>query len=122
MTHNNEVIIDFNSKLAQDEDIESASTTYDVNFPQYTLKIDYDQAAKKGISVENSMNTLQTLLGSLYATNFIRYGQMYKVMVQSDAFARQRPEDVLNLYVKTEEGVMVTYSSFITMEGFYGPE
>ena len=122
LAQTNEVVNEFISKLEQDEVIESASTTFDVNFPQYMLKIDYDQAAKKGISVENSMNTLQTLLGSLYATNFIRYGQMYKVMVQSDAFARQRPEDVLNLYVKTEEGEMVPYSSFMTMERVYGPE
>ena len=122
LNQTNEVVNEFISKLEQDEVIESASTTFDVNFPQYMLKIDYDQAAKKGISVENSMNTLQTLLGSLYATNFIRYGQMYKVMVQSDAFARQRPEDVLNLYVKTEEGEMVPYSSFMTMERVYGPE
>lgn len=122
LNQTNEVVNEFINKLEQDEVIESASTTFDVNFPQYMLKIDYDQAAKKGISVENSMNTLQTLLGSLYATNFIRYGQMYKVMVQSDAFARQRPEDVLNLYVKTEEGEMVPYSSFMTMERVYGPE
>ncbi|GGE23632.1 efflux RND transporter permease subunit [Sphingobacterium cellulitidis] len=122
LAQTNEVVNEFIAKLEQDEVIESASTTFDVNFPQYMLKIDYDQAAKKGISVENSMNTLQTLLGSLYATNFIRYGQMYKVMVQSDAFARQRPEDVLNLYVKTEEGEMVPYSSFMTMERVYGPE
>ena len=122
LNQTNEVVNEFITKLEQDEVIESASTTFDVNFPQYMLKIDYDQAAKKGISVENSMNTLQTLLGSLYATNFIRYGQMYKVMVQSDAFARQRPEDVLNLYVKTEEGEMVPYSSFMTMERVYGPE
>jgi len=122
LAQTNEVVNEFIAKLEQDEVIESASTTFDVNFPQYMLKIDYDQAAKKGISVENSMNTLQTLLGSLYATNFIRYGQLYKVMVQSDAFARQRPEDVLNLYVKTEEGEMVPYSSFMTMERVYGPE
>ena len=122
LAQTNLVVDEFISKLEQDEVIESASTTFDVNFPQYMLKIDYDQAAKKGISVENSMNTLQTLLGSLYATNFIRYGQMYKVMVQSDAFARQKPEDVLNLYVKTEEGEMVPYSSFMTMERVYGPE
>ena len=122
LAQTNEVVNEFISKLTEDEVIESASTTFDVNFPQYMLKIDYDLAAKKGISVENSMNTLQTLLGSLYATNFIRYGQMYKVMVQSDAFARQRPEDVLNLYVKTEEGEMVPYSSFMTMERVYGPE
>ena len=122
LAQTNLVVDEFISKLEQDDIIESASTTFDVNFPQYMLKIDYDQAAKKGISVENSMNTLQTLLGSLYATNFIRYGQMYKVMVQSDAFARQKPEDVLNLYVKTEEGEMVPYSSFMTMERVYGPE
>ncbi len=118
----NEVVKDFINDLQANEVIESASTTFDVNFPQYMLEIDYDLAAKKGISVENSMNTLQTLLGSLYATNFIRYGQMYKVMVQSDAFSRQRPEDVLNLYVKTAEGEMVPYSSFMTMKRVYGPE
>jgi len=118
----NDVVKDFINDLQANEVIESASTTFDVNFPQYMLEIDYDLAAKKGISVENSMNTLQTLLGSLYATNFIRYGQMYKVMVQSDAFSRQRPEDVLNLYVKTAEGEMVPYSSFMTMKRVYGPE
>lgn len=117
-----EVLQDFIQKMNDDEVIESVSTTFNVNFPQYMLEIDYDLAAKKGISVENSMNTLQTLLGSQYATNFIRYGQMYKVMVQSDAFSRQKPEDVLNLYVKTKDGEMVPYSSFMTMRRVYGPE
>ena len=112
----------FLQALNDDEVIENTSSTFNVNFPQYLLEIDYDLAAKKGISVENSMNTLQTLLGSQYATNFIRYGQMYKVMVQSDAFSRQRPEDVLNLYLKTEDGEMVPYSSFMTMKKIFGPE
>lgn len=116
------VVKDFMTKLTEDEVIESVSSTFDVNFPQYMLEIDYDLAAKKGISVENSMSTLQTLLGSQYATNFIRYGQMYKVMVQSDAFSRKRPEDILNLYVKTADGEMVPYSSFMTMKRIYGPE
>ena len=116
------VVNDFLKALENDEVVESASTTFDVGFPQYMLEIDYDLAAKKGVSVENAMNTLQTLLGSQYATNFIRYGQMYKVMVQSDAFTRQRPEDVLALYVKTADGEMVPYSSFLTMNRVYGPE
>src|SRR5690606_7551559 len=116
------VVNDFLKALEKDEVVESASTTFDVGFPQYMLEIDYDLAAKKGVSVENAMNTLQTLLGSQYATNFIRYGQMYKVMVQSDAFTRQRPEDVLALYVKTADGEMVPYSSFLTMKRVYGPE
>lgn len=122
LVQTNEVLNQFMTALNEDEVIESTSSSFDVNFPQYMLEIDYDLAAKKGISVENAMNTLQTLLGSLYATNFIRYGQMYKVMVQSDAFTRQRPSDVLDLYVKTEQGEMVPYSSFMTMKRVYGPE
>ena len=116
------VVNDFIKALENNNVIESASTTFDVGFPQYMLEVDYDLAAKKGVSVENAMNTLQTLLGSQYATNFIRYGQMYKVMVQSDAFTRQKPEDVLTLYVKTAGGEMVPYSSFMTMKRVYGPE
>lgn len=116
------VLNNFIKDLNNVDVIESTSTTFDVNFPQYMLEIDYDLAAKRGISVENSMNTLQTLLGSQYATNFIRYGQMYKVMVQSDAFSRQKPEDILALYVKTADGDMVPYSSFMTMKRVYGPE
>ncbi|MEJ5055078.1 efflux RND transporter permease subunit [Sphingobacterium sp. MYb382] len=122
LNQTSQVLEDFITALNDDPVIESTSTTFDVNFPQYMLNIDYDLAAKKGISVENSMNTLQTLLGSQYATNFIRYGQMYKVMVQSDAFSRQKPEDVLNLYVKTKDGEMVPYSSFMKMEKIRGPE
>lgn len=117
-----EVLSDFITALNESEELEDASTLFNVNFPQYELEVDYDLAAKKGISVESSMTTLQTLLGSLYATNFIRYGQMYRVMVQSDAFARQRPEDVLRLHVRGNDGEMVPYSSFMKMKRIYGPE
>ncbi|MCL7986865.1 efflux RND transporter permease subunit [Sphingobacterium sp. lm-10] len=117
-----EILEQFIEDMNKHPAIDAASSTYDVNFPQYLLEIDYDLAAKKGISVENSMNTLQTLMGSIYATNFIRYGQMYKVMVQADAFSRSRPEDVLRMHVKTNDGSMVPYSSFIRMKRVYGPE
>lgn len=117
-----QVLQQFLSDLTASEAIESASSSFDVSFPQYMLEIDYDMAAKKGISVENAMNTLQTLMGSFYATNFIRFGQMYKVMVQADPHYRQRPEDVLNLFVKTNSGEMIPYSSFISMKRIYGPE
>lgn len=117
-----EVVEEFMTALNDSEAIEGISSSFDVNFPQYMLEVDYDMAAKRGISVENAMTTLQTLMGSYYATNFIRYGQMYKVMVQADPHYRQRPEDVLDLFVKTKDGEMVRYSSFIQMKRIYGPE
>ncbi len=100
----------------------SAFTGFNPNFPQYLITVDQDMAAKKGITIDNAMSTLQTLLGSYYATNFIRFGQMYKVMVQASPQYRKNPEDVLNLYLKNHKGEMVPFSTFIRMERVFGPE
>jgi hydrophobe/amphiphile efflux-1 (HAE1) family protein len=100
----------------------NAFTNFDPNFPQYIIHVDYDMAAKKGVSVNNAMETLQTLIGSYYATNFIRFGQMYKVMVQALPQYRARPEDILQLFVKNEQGEQVPFSTFIRLERVYGPE
>lgn len=100
----------------------SAFTGFNPNFPQYLISVDQDMASKKGITIDNAMSTLQTLLGSYYATNFIRFGQMYKVMVQAAPQYRKTPEDVLNLYLKNNKGEMVPFSTFITMERVFGPE
>ena len=100
----------------------SAFTGFDPAFPQYMIHVDQDMAAKKGVTVDNAMSTLQTLMGSFYATNFIRFGQMYKVMVQAYPNYRTKPEDILNMFVKNSKGEQVPYSTFISLERVYGPE
>ena len=99
-----------------------AFTSFDPNFPQYLIHLDQEMAAQKGVSVDNAMSTLQTLVGSYYATNFIRFGQMYKVMLQAYPQYRAKPEDILQLHVKNDQGLMVPYSTFIKLERVYGPE
>lgn len=108
--------------LKKQPEIGSGFTSFDPSFPQYLLRVDYDMAAQKGVTVDNAMNTLQTLLGSYYATNFIRFGQMYKVMVQAYPQFRAKPEDILTLYVKNKQGDQVPLSSFVRLEKVYGPE
>ncbi|MBI3219914.1 MAG: efflux RND transporter permease subunit [Bacteroidetes bacterium] len=112
----NQFIID----LKQRPEIASAFTIFDASFPQYLLNIDHDKAAKKGVSVSNAMGTLQTLLGSEYATNFIRFGQLYKVMVQALPAYRAKPEDILKLSVKNDKDEMVSLSAFVDIERVYG--
>jgi HAE1 family hydrophobic/amphiphilic exporter-1 len=102
--------------------VKNVFTGFNPNFPQYMIHVDQEIAAKKGITIENAMSTLQTLLGSYYATNFIRFGQMYKVMVQAYPQYRKSPEDILRLYLKNNSGEMVPFSTFIRLERVYGPE
>ncbi|MDW9382955.1 efflux RND transporter permease subunit [Chryseobacterium sp. JV558] len=113
---------DFVKKLNEAPELQNSFTSFDATFPQYMINVDYDMAAKKGISVDNAMSTLQTMLGSYYATNFIRFSQMYKVMVQASPEHRDTPESILNLYLKNDKGEMVPFSTFITIEKVYGPE
>ncbi|MGN6420491.1 MAG: efflux RND transporter permease subunit [Pseudobacter sp.] len=112
----------FLQKLKDHKVISNANTSFDPNFPQYLIHVDQEMAAKQGVTIDNAMGTLQTLLGSYYATNFIRFDQMYKVMLQALPQYRANPEDVLNLFVKNNKGEMVPYSNFIRMEKVYGPE
>ncbi|MGH1515974.1 efflux RND transporter permease subunit [Chryseobacterium sp. JK1] len=113
---------DFVKKLNEAPELKNNFTSFDATFPQYMINVDYDMAAKKGVSVDNAMSTLQTMLGSYYATNFIRFSQMYKVMVQASPEHRDTPESILNLYLKNDKGEMVPFSTFITIEKVYGPE
>jgi HAE1 family hydrophobic/amphiphilic exporter-1 len=113
---------DFINELNQRPEIANAFTTFNASFPQYLLHIDGDKAAQKGITADNAMSTLQTLIGSEYATNFIRFGQMYRVMVQSLPQYRSQPDDLLKLSIKNDKGEMVPFSSFLRLEKVYGPE
>jgi HAE1 family hydrophobic/amphiphilic exporter-1 len=114
------VVNQFMSDLKARPEIASAFTIFDASYPQYMLYFDNDMAAKKGVTVNNAMGTLQTLLGSEYATNFIRFGQMYKVMVQALPQYRAKPDDILKLTVKNDKGEMVPLSAFMSVEKMYG--
>jgi HAE1 family hydrophobic/amphiphilic exporter-1 len=114
------VVNEFIAALQARPEVETAFTIFDASFPQYLLNVDTDKAAQKGVTVEEVMSTLQTLLGSEYATNFIRFGQLYKVMVQALPQYRAQPEDILKLYVKNDKGQMVPLASFVSLEKVYG--
>lgn len=115
-----QVAKDFVSELSKRQEVGSVFTFYSASFPQYLLKIDNDKAEQKGVTIANAMENLSTLLGSNYETSFIKYDRPYKVMVQSAPEYRALPKDVMNLFVKNEEGEMVPYSAFMTMEKKYG--
>nr|WP_294870512.1 efflux RND transporter permease subunit [uncultured Pedobacter sp.] len=111
---------DFVKELSKRPELSSVFTFYSASFPQYMLKIDNDIAQQKGVTIENAMNTLSTLVGSNYETSFIKYDRQYKVMVQALPQYRALPEDVLKLYVKNNRDEMVPFSAFMKIEKVYG--
>ena len=117
-----EVNNQFIKDLVERPEIKNAFSIFDASFPQYLLHFDLDKAAQKGVTVTDAMSSLQTLIGSEYATNFIRFGKTYKVMVQALPEYRAKPEDILKLYVKNDKDEMVPMSAFLDIERVYGLE
>lgn len=111
---------EFVAALKKRPELTSVFTFYSASFPQYMLDIDNDLAQQKGVSIENAMNTLSTLVGSNYETNFIKYDRQYKVIVQASPEYRALPEDILKLYVKNDRDEMVPFSAFMKLKKVYG--
>jgi HAE1 family hydrophobic/amphiphilic exporter-1 len=115
-----EVSKNFVAELNKRPELSSVFSFYSASFPQYLLNIDNDVAQQKGVSIDNAMNTLSTLVGSNYETSFIKYDRQYKVMVQASPEYRALPEDLLKLYVKNDKGEMVPFSTFMKIDKVYG--
>lgn len=111
---------DFVNELKKRPEIGEAFTFYSASFPQYSLKIDNDIAQQKGVSLENALNNLSTLVGSNYETSFIRFDRPYKVIVQAGPQYRALPQDLLRLYVKNSKEEMVPYADFMSLQKSYG--
>lgn len=111
---------DFVNELKKRKELTSVFSFYSASFPQYLLEVDNDIAQQKGVTIENAMNTLSTLVGSNYEISFIKFGKMYKVIVEAAPEYRALPEDILKLYVKNNRDQMVPFSDFIKMKKVYG--
>ncbi|MBI1306337.1 MAG: efflux RND transporter permease subunit [Bacteroidetes bacterium] len=107
---------EFLAALKKRKEIKSLFTFYTANYPQYELVIDNELAMQKGVSIGKAMDNLSILIGSTYELGFIRFGRFFKVFVQADPSYRKLPEDILQLYVKSEHGDMVPYSSFMKIQ------
>lgn len=115
-TVNKQFVEDLNKR----KELSSVFGFYNASFPQYVLNIDNDRAQQKGVTIDNAMSDLSTLIGSNYSTNFIKFDRQYKVMVQASPQYRTKPEDLLKLYVKNDRGEMVPYASFMSLQKVYG--
>jgi len=111
----------FMAALRKRKELTGLFTFFAVNYPQYELIIDNKLAMQKGVSIEKAMNNLDIMIGSTYEQGFIRFNNFFKVYAQALPEFRRFPSDVLNYFVKNEDGEMVPYSSFMTMKKTQGP-
>lgn len=116
-----EVTNEYIAALSARPEIKSAQTTFNPNFPQYMIDIDAAACKKVGISPSTILSTLQGYYGGLYASNFNRFGKMYRVMVQAAPDDRKNLESLNSIKVRNGDQ-MAPITQFMTMKKVYGPD
>ena len=112
---------EYMAALTARPEIKSAQSTFNPNFPQYEIDIDAAACKKAGISPKDILSTLQGYYGGLYASNFNRFGKMYRVMVQADPDLRKNMESMKNIKVKSGNDFSVHYDEEGIWPGYHQP-
>jgi multidrug efflux pump len=89
---------------------------YEPNAPRLSVDIDRDKAAALGVSAQSVGRVLETMFGSRRVGTYIKSGQEYYVIVQTDLERRRTIEDLNTLYVRAGSGALVPLSSVVTTE------
>ncbi len=103
---------DFLKKLNENPKIAYAFSTYRADTPHIYLDIDRTKMESHNVALSDLFDTLGNNLGSSYVNNITSEGQVNKVIVQADFPYRKNINDVMNLYVKSNNGQMVMVKSF----------
>ena len=75
--------------------------------PQVAVTVDRDRAETLRVSVGDVFSALTSYLGSTYVNQFNKFGLSLQVYTRADSKFRLKPDDLLNLYVRSEDNQMV---------------
>ncbi|MFA4952398.1 efflux RND transporter permease subunit [Brevundimonas sp.] len=89
---------------------------YEPNSPRLLVDVDPEKAAALGVSAQSIGRTLETMFGSRRATTYLRGGQEYDVILQTERDDRRTVEDLEALYVATGSGQLVPLSAVVTTQ------
>jgi multidrug efflux pump len=89
---------------------------YEPNAPRLLVDVDPQKAAALGVSSQQIGRTLETMFGSRRATTYIKGGQEYDVILQTERDNRREVADLEALYVSTGAGQLVPLSAVVTTQ------
>ncbi len=116
------VLGDFVGQANHEPALTRVFTQFSTKTPQIEYVLDRERAKTLGVTISSIFSALQTFLGGTYINDFNMFGRTYKVTAQADAGARNLPDSVDGLYVRTAQNDMVPLSTLVTIKPKTGPE
>jgi multidrug efflux pump len=84
--------------------------------PELVVTIDKNRAADLGVSTQAIGRTLQTMMSERMITTYVEGGEEYDVIVQAQDDQRASPDDLGNIYVRSDtSGRLIPLSNLVTI-------
>jgi len=117
----NEVTQQLVKEATADPQLQHVLTTFSPGAPHVSVTVDRARAQTLRVSVGDVFSALSSYLGSTYVNQFNKFGQVFQVYVQAESQFRLQPDDLLNLYVKSQDNQMVPIGAVAHLGEEVGP-
>jgi multidrug efflux pump len=107
---------------AQRPELAGVRTTISANVPQYYAELDRTKAKALGIPIDAVFAAMQSSFGSFYINDFTLFGRIFRVNMSAEASFREKPEDLHNVFVRSNTGAMVPLSTLLKTKRIIGPD
>ena len=119
-------LLDYTNRLIaalnERPEISRAFTNFSLKYPQYRVEVDAALCKRRGVSPSDVLSALSGYVGGSYASNFVRFTKLYRVMVQASPEYRLDTESLNNIFVRSSSGEMSPIGQYITLTRIYGSE
>lgn len=99
----------------QHPDITGAFSQFAANSPILQLEVNRDRAKTLQVDIDDIFSNLQTYFGSRYVNDFTMNRRNYRVYVQADGEFRDNPEEINQIYVKSNNDEMIPLGNLVTV-------
>lgn len=101
--------------------IARATTSFRASVPQYDVVIDRVKAETLHVNVGDVFSTISSYVGSTFINQFNEFGLTFQVYAQADSKYRLDINQLNNLYVKSQDGLMIPVGTLVKIKPAVGP-
>ncbi len=98
------------------KELMSVRTTLNTSIPQYSIKVDRENAKASGVKIDDVYRTIAMTFGKSYVNDFNLFGRTFHVNIESEGNFRDNPDNYRNIFVRSKFNKLVPVSSLINVK------
>lgn len=109
------------AKVRENPGLLNMKSDLKLNKPELRVRVKREKAASVGVDVATINRALETMLGGRKVTRYKQEGEQYDVIVQVDEVNRRDPQDLTNIQVRGNDGMMIPLTNLVSLEETVAP-